>query len=66
MAFDQGVVVKGAYRFCPTVPGGATVTTALTLEPAFFCTSDWNIHTSAHSLRFVVFVRSSLALALQR
>ena len=66
MTFGEGVAVMGDYPFCSTVQGRAAVTTALTPQPSFFCSSDENIHTSAYSFRFAVFNFSSLALPLQR
>ena len=53
MAFGQRVVVTGGNRSCAPVQGEAPVTTALTPQHPFFCSSDYNIHTSAYSLRFV-------------
>ena len=52
MAFRQAVVLTGGYRSCPAVQGGPTVTTALTPQPPFFCSSDSSIHTSGYSLLF--------------
>ena len=56
MAFDQGVVVMGGYRSCPAMQCRATVTTALTNQPRFFCYTDSNIHTSAYSLCSALFL----------
>ena len=38
MAFGQGVVVTGGYRWCPAMQCGATVTTALTHLRRPICT----------------------------
>ena len=67
MAFGQGVVVTGGYRFCPAVQCGATVTTALTHQPPCFV-ARIRTYTRVHKrfASFVFCVTFPPAFSLQR